>query len=102
MTRFFLSIFPPLFRLGNSSKASLPATLMPDGSRDRSLGKSERPGPEAQRRRIAIDDLLSLLNSPRWSTLTVDEQRRLNDNLQALLAEDQRVINDKSYSKKSL
>ena len=73
----------------------------PNAEPIRALDTPARPGLEQQRRQQAIDDLLSLMNSPtRWAPLPLAEKRRLNGNLQILLAEDRRANDAKHHVQK--
>jgi Protein of unknown function (DUF3102) len=64
-------------------------------------GVKPRPGRDEQHRQQAIDDLLSLMNSPvRWDRLSSEEKRRLYENYKKLTDEDQRASDAKHYVQK--
>jgi hypothetical protein len=64
-------------------------------------GVKPRPGRDEQRRQQAIDDFLSLMNSPvRWDRLSPEEKRRLYENYKKLKDEDERANDAKHHVKK--
>ena len=63
-------------------------------------GVKPRPGRDEQRRQQAIDDFLSLMNSPvRWDRLSPEEKRRLYENYKKLKDEDERANDAKHHVK---